>query len=336
MPRCCGLRLSRRRPPAAAIATETRRPRRILVIFNPAAGRGRRYARRLRRVVGELERRGCNVAVCTTDAPGDAQRMAREADPAFDLIVAAGGDGTVNEVVNGLFAASRPLAVLPLGTGNVLANEIGLPRNPRRIARVIADGTAKPIWPGRAGDRLFVAMTGVGFDAAVLAALDPGLKRRVGKLAFVWAILLCLLHYRPSEFVVSTADGAYRAASVIVTKGRLYAGRFVIAPAARLDDPLLHIVLFRQAGRFAVLRCLGAMMLGALHRLPDVSIITTQRVSVAAGQPVTAGPSLVETDGEIGGRLPLTIEIAEAPLLLVQPGRCGADDFRNRAAASPV
>ena len=290
----------------------------------------------MRRVVAELERRGCIVAVRTTHGPGDAERLAREADPACDLIVAAGGDGTVNEVVNGLFTSSRPLAVLPLGIGNVLANEIGLPRNPRQLAQVIAEGAPKPIWPGRAGNRLFVAMTGVGFDAAVLSALDPGLKRRVGKLAFVWAILLCLLRYRRSEFVVSTADGAYRVASAIVTKGRLYAGRFVIAPGARLDDPLLHIVLFRQAGRFAILRCLGAMMLGALHRLPDVSIVTAQRLSVAAGQADTAGPSLVETDGEIGGRLPLMIEIAESPLLLVQPGRCIADDFRNRAATSPA
>jgi diacylglycerol kinase (ATP) len=294
-------------------------PRRILVIFNPAAGREPRCKRRLGRVVAELERRGCLVVVRGTCAVGDAERLAREADPAFDLIVAAGGDGTVNEVVNGLVAVPRPMAVLPLGTANVLANEIGLPRNPRQLARVIADGAPRPIWPGRAGDRLFVAMTGVGFDAAVLATLDPSLKRRIGKLAFAWAILLCLYHYRRSEFVVSTAGGAHRVASAIVTKGRLYAGRFVIAPDARLDDPLLHIVLFQRAGRLAVLRYLGAMMLGALNRLRDVSIVTARRVSVTAGEPAPAGPPVVETDGEIGGRLPLVIEIAERPLLLVRP-----------------
>jgi len=107
--------------------------RQILVIFNPAAGRGRNLAKRLSRVVAELEHQGFTVTVLTTQAPGDAERLAREADLAFDLIVAAGGDGTVNEVANGIFAAPRPLAVLPLGTGNVLANEIGLPRDPRRF-----------------------------------------------------------------------------------------------------------------------------------------------------------------------------------------------------------
>ncbi len=310
-------------------------PRRILVIFNPAAGRERRHAKRLGRVVAELERRGCTVTILPTGAPGDAEQLAREADPAFDLIVAAGGDGTVNEVANGIFAA-RPLAVLPLGTGNVLANEIGLPRDPRRLAEVIADGTPKPIWPGRAGDRLFLAMIGVGFDAEVLGALDPWLKRRIGKLAFIWAILVCLGRYRRGEFVVGTEGGAYRAASAIVTTGSLYAGRFIIAPVARLDVRQLHIVLFRRAGRLAVLRYLGAMLLGRLHRLADVSILTARRASVAAGKHAAATPSVVETDGEIRGRLPLAIEIAASPLLLVQPCRRVACDQWNRTAAPLV
>ena len=311
-------------------------PRRILVIVNPAAGRGRSRAKRLSRVVAELERRGCTVTVLPTCASGDAERLAREADQSFDLIVAAGGDGTVNEVANGIFAASRPLAVLPLGTGNVLANEIGLPRDPRRLARVIADGTPKPIWPGRAGDRLFLAMTGVGFDAEVLGALDPCLQRRFGKLGYIWAILLCLWRYRRAEFVVGIEGGAYRAASVIVTTGRLYAGRFVIAPDARLDVPLLHIVLFQRAGRLAVLCYLGAMLLGRLHQLADVSIVAARCASVAAGEPAAAGPSVVETDGEIRGRLPLAIEIAARPLLLVQPGRRVACDQRNLTTAPLV
>jgi diacylglycerol kinase (ATP) len=293
-------------------------PRRILIIFNPMAGRKRYRAARLRGVVAELERLGCIVEVRSTRAPGDAERLAREANPTFDLIVAAGGDGTVNEVVNGLFARSRPMAVLPLGTGNVLANEVGMPRNPRRLAEVLADGKAKPIWPGRAGLRLFVAMTGVGFDAEVLAALDPKLKCRIGKLAFAWAILLCVWRYRRREFVVAAPD-AYPVTSAIVTKGRLYGGRFVIAPNARVDDPLFHILLFRGAGRLAIVRYLAALTLGVLHRLPDVSVVTARRVLVAAFDSDESGISVVETDGEVGGRLPLVIEIAEKPVLLVQP-----------------
>jgi diacylglycerol kinase (ATP) len=304
-------------------------PRRILVIVNPAAGRSGRSAKRLRCVVAELERRGCTVVIRRTCAPADAERLAREAEPAFDLVVAAGGDGTVNEVVNGLAGSSRPMAVLPLGTGNVLANEIDLPRQPGGLARVIAEAAPLPIRTGRVGERLFVAMTGVGFDAEVVGALNQSLKRRIGKLAFAGAILFCLRRYRRREFVVDTEGGIHRVAWVIITKGPLYGGRFVVAPTARLADPLLHIVLFRRAGRLAVLRYLGAMMLGILHRLSDVSIVTAGRVSIASGAPDWGRISLVQIDGEAGGRLPVVVEIAERPLFLVRPGPAAAHDPRE-------
>ncbi len=261
------------------------------------------------------------MVIRRTGAPAEAERLAREAEPGFDLIVAAGGDGTVNEVVNGLAGSSRPMALLPLGTGNVLAHAIGLPCAPEALARVIAEAPPRPIWPACAGDRLFVAMIGVGFDAEVVAALDHRLKRRVGKLAFAWAILLCLRRYRRAEFIVETDGLVHRAASAIVVVGRYYAGRFVIAPEARLADPLLHVVLFRRAGRLAALRGLGAMILGLLPRLPEVSIIAARKVRVEADAPGgdRGHPALVQIDGEVGGRLPILIEISKSPLLLVGP-----------------
>ncbi len=293
-------------------------PRRVLVIFNPHAGRRGRAAVRLRRVVAEIERLGCSAVVRTTGATGDAERLAGDAEPGFDLIVAAGGDGTVNEVANGVWRAGRPFAVLPLGTANVLANEIGLPRRPAELAAVIADAVPQPIWPGRIGDRLFVAIAGIGFDAEVIGRLDQDLKRRIGKLAFVRPILACLWRRRPSFEVC--ADGAvWPAASAIIAKGRFYAGRFVIAPDARLADPLLSTVLFRDAGRLAALRYLGAMVLGVLHRLPDVTIVTARRIAITADDIGSAEAPPVETDGEISGRLPIVARIAERPLLLVAP-----------------
>lgn len=295
--------------------------RRILIIANPAAGHGRRGRSRLRGIVEALEQRGCRVVLRETRAPGDAERLARTADPGFDAIVAAGGDGTVNEIVNGLADAAQAapvLGVLPLGTGNVLANEIGMPRRPAALARVIAEAPPRPIWPGLAGGRRFLAMAGVGFDAAVLAALDPRLKRHIGKFAFIWAICWCLLRYRRREFVVEADGREQRAAAVIVVKGSRYAGNFVVAPAARLDLPLLHAVLFRRPGRLAVLRALTAMALGMLDRLPEVSVLAVRTLTLAAG----GGPAQadgVEIDGEIVGRLPIAISVARDPLLLVQP-----------------
>ncbi len=289
-------------------------PRHILVIVNPAAGRPRRAAKRLQRVVAALERRGCTVAIRRTAARGDAERLAREAEPGFDVIVAAGGDGTVNEVANGLAGSMRPLALLPLGTANVLAHEIGLPREPEALAALIADAEPRPIWPGRVGDRLFVAMAGIGFDAEVISRVDNRLKRRFGRLAFAIAIVQSLRRCRPPDLVARAEGSTFRAASAIVTKGRFYAGRFRIAPGVRAADPVLQIVLFRRGGRLAALRCLAALVCGRLHRLRDVTILEAGEAAFDGAE-----PSLVEADGEIAGRLPVTVGIAAQPLLLLQP-----------------
>jgi YegS/Rv2252/BmrU family lipid kinase len=293
--------------------------RRLLIIFNPAAGRSPK--RRLDAIVEQLGALGCIVVVRETTARGDAEAFAREADAArFDLVAAAGGDGTINEVVNGLSASELPLAVLPLGTGNVLANELGLPRHPKRLARLIASGTARPVWMGEIangaiGARRFVMMAGIGFDAAVVAGLDEALKRRVGKLAFVRAILAEIINYRRNRYSVRCDGVEHQVASAVVSKGHFYAGRFVLAPAARLDEPWLHLVLFMRTGRVAALKYLAAMALGIAHRLSDIRILRTTELTVSE-----PGGAVVEGDGDIVAKLPVQIRVAEKPLLLIQPG----------------
>jgi diacylglycerol kinase (ATP) len=286
--------------------------RRLLVILNPAAGGGWRARRRLARVLAELERLGCTIDLRRTAAPGEAAAFARSAGREYDVVVAAGGDGTASEVANGI-APGQPVALLPLGTANVLAREIGLPWQPRRLAAVIAGGVPRPIWPGRADGRLFLMMAGAGFDAEILRRVTVCSKRRFGRLAFVPAILSAL-GYRPPEIVVRAEGGLYRAASVILARGRHYAGGFVLAPQARLDEPLLHLVLFREAGARAVLRTLVGLALGRLTRLPEVVIVATRTVSLS-GSP----GARLQLDGDLAGGLPVTIGIAEEPLLLVQP-----------------
>ncbi len=247
--------------------------------------------------------------------PGDARRLAQEAEAEFDLIVAAGADGTVNEIVNGL-ASSRPMALLPLGTANVLANEIGLPRRPAELAELIAQGLGQPVWPALVGERLFVAMAGIGFDAETVAAVDPRLKRRFGKLAFAAAAMHCLWRSRQREFVIRTETGSYRAASAILAKGKFCAGGFRLAPRARIADPNLQIVLFRRGDRMAVLRAVAAMAFGMLHRLPEITIVTARSARLD-------GSGLCHADGEVVAELPLAARIADRPLLLVQPAIIG-------------
>ena len=288
--------------------------RRLLIIVNPAAGGLRSRRRRLGRIIAALERRGCSVVMRRAAVHGDAERLAREAEPEFDAIVAAGGDGTVNAVANGLAENPRDLALLPFGTANVLAHEIGLPRRSEALAALIADMPGRPIWPGRIGDRLFLTTAGIGFDAEVVAAVDPRLKHRIGKLAFAWAILLRLPRRRACDLSVLADGVAYRARALIVTNGRFYAGRFVIAPFGNLTEPLLGLILFHAGNRIAVLRYLGALLLGRLYRLRSVTLLGARDIAVFAAETVP-----VQADGEIGGNLPATLSVARQPLTLIQP-----------------
>jgi len=289
--------------------------RRALIILNPAAGRSRSSGRRLGRVVAALERRGCAVVVRRAGPEsGDVERLAREAEAEFDIIVAAGGDGTLNAVVNGMAAAPRAVALLPFGTANVLAREIGLPRDAERLAELIARAPARPIWPGRVGDRLFLTMASSGFDAETVAAVNPRLKRHTGRFAFAWAIMVCLWRYRASELSVRVDGVLHPAATVIAAKGRFYAGRYVIAPSANLAEPMLDLVLFQRSGRLAVLGYLAALLLGSLPRRRDITFLRSRAACVSAAEAVP-----VQADGEILGYLPVTIAIADQPLLLVRP-----------------
>src|SRR5918997_1281966 len=162
---------------------------RMLIVFNPAAGARRR--RRLRRALDALARLGLRPELAETERPGHATLLAGEAaGRGVALVVAAGGDGTIAEVAGGIAGSAAALGILPLGTANVLAWELGVPPAPERAAAVLATGRAAVLRPGfaRYGDgtqRLFVQMLGAGFDAAVVHRLDLGLKRRLGRGAYV-------------------------------------------------------------------------------------------------------------------------------------------------------
>jgi YegS/Rv2252/BmrU family lipid kinase len=297
--------------------------RRLLVIFNPIAGRAARA--KLLRALTALEHLGAQVRLRETAAAGDAEAFASEASRVdFDGVVIAGGDGTLNETVNGLEDASLPIAVFPFGTQNVLAREIGLPRTPERAAEIAMRGPARPVSVGEvvfadgAAPRRFLLMTGVGFDAEVVSGLDLDLKRRIGKLAFAWSILLRLWRYRAVEYAVAVESAAgsarYSAASAIASKARLYAGPFVLAPAAALAHRSFQLAILKHPGRGAALTGLVALAGGFLHRLRQVEIVTV--TSVTFSRPVGAR---VQIDGDPLGRLPITVRIADRPLLLVYP-----------------
>jgi diacylglycerol kinase family enzyme len=292
-------------------------PARMLIVFNPAAGARRR--RRLLAALDLLRGLGQRPEVADTAHRGHAVEIARgAAREGVRVVVAAGGDGTIAEVAAGLSGSDSALGVLPLGTANVLALELGLPRTPAGAAAVLAMGRTALLHPGLARhadgrELLFVQMLGAGFDAAVVHALPPGLKRAIGKGAYVWQTLREMPRY-PFAPLRAELDGAVEtAASVIVTKGRLYAGRFLLAPGADPHEEGFHVAMFRGAGAWAAMRYGAALPLGLLPRLPSVEIRRAATVRLE-GAAVPA-----QADGDAAGCLPVSIGPAPRPMRIVVP-----------------
>jgi len=289
-------------------------PPSLLVVYNPIAGRRRQ--RFLSRVLEALERRGASIRLEPTKARGDAEAMARAAaaDGATQRLVVAGGDGTINEALNGLAGASLPLALVPLGTANVLAHELGLGSGAQSIADAVLDGSPGAVSLGTVNGRRFSMMAGVGFDAHVVRDVSTRLKRAIGKGAYALETLRQLFVFGSRLYDV-TVDGApHRAASVLVCNGHYYGGRFVAAPDARLDRPGFQVVLFLDPGPRATLRYMAALAAGTLARHGRVRILAANRVEIAgpAGEPV-------QGDGDVIAHLPAIFESLPDAAKLVGP-----------------
>ena len=293
----------------------------LRIIHNPAAGRSRQ--RLFERTIRRLRGQGA-ITVARTAAPGDAEALARQAvAEGCARVVAAGGDGTINEVINGLAGSGLPLAILPLGTANVLAREIGLALDPDAVAETIGHGVARPISLGRVtggagAGHYFSLMAGVGFDAHIVADVDLALKQRIGKGAYVAQFLRQLLVFGFPRYRVSLEGEAretHEAASVVIAKARHYGGPYACAPEARLTDTAFHVCLFERAGRLAALRYGMALAAGRLAGRADYRILRASRVRIQ-------GPhdDPVQGDGDIIAALPLEVEMVPGAIELVMPG----------------
>jgi YegS/Rv2252/BmrU family lipid kinase len=284
-----------------------------LVIFNPAAGPRRR--RDLRSFLAPLSAAGLAVTVCETGGRGDAEaRAATAAREGYDLVVAAGGDGTINEIVNGLALGPLPLAICPLGTANVLALEIGLGASMQTAADSVLVGSVRRVALGRAGGRRFVMMAGVGFDAHVVAGVRPAVKRTFGRGAYVLESLRQLVLFPYPRYRLRIDGVWHECASAVIAKGHYYGGAFVCAPDARLDRPDFQACLFLRGGALAVASYACALARGSLARRGDVRLVAARHVIIDGppGDPVQA-------DGDTIARLPVEITVDAASIDLVVP-----------------
>lgn len=280
----------------------------ILVILNPAARSERAKAawRRIEKLP--------NCTMRVTTGPGDAQAVAEAAvKEGFGTIVAAGGDGTVNEVVNGLVGADVSLGILPVGTMNVFAAELGLPGDLDEAWAVIRAGRTRKVDLLRANQQYFIQLAGVGLDAQVVQATSWNFKKNFGPLSYLISAAQ-IAAKKPPRLLVE-ADGITREGSfVLIGNGRYYGGPVAFFKDARIDDGKLDVLIFKNLAYLDIARYLATVFMGKHTTLSDVEYFQTRRALVRSDEDVP-----VEVDGEVVTTLPVTFRISSRKLRVVVP-----------------
>jgi len=295
--------------------------RKATLIANPKTGPYKsRRGIPVEELADYLESLGVDVNLCLTSGPGVATRIAAASagNGSADVIV-AGGDGTINEAMQGIVGTKARLAIIPRGTANVLAHELDIPFDARRAAELIARGNTRRIHLGVAIDdraqvqRYFVLMAGIGLDASVVREVDPSLKKRIGKGAFWISGLSHLASWKPRTFTLEIDGKSHQATFAAIGKSSTYGGQLSITPRARLDKPEFEVCLIQSSSRLRYLRLLShAMREGMPENNEDVVFLKTQKVKAFGDAPV-------QIDGELIGDLPMTFEIAAESLEVIVP-----------------
>jgi len=295
----------------------TSAPRRMAAILNPTSGGGG-YQHEIPLMVDSLRALGWDVAEFPTERRGHATELARRAvAEGYGRICVLGGDGTVNETINGLAGSGVPLAIVPLGTVNVLALELGISLDPPDACKLAAEGTPVQIDLGKAGDRYFSLMAGVGLDALVVAHVNPVLKKTLKEAAFVLQGLSTVLTAHLPLVRIESDEVCAEGYFIVLGNARNYGGAFGITPLADMRDGLLDVCVLKDKSLLGMAHYWLAALLSAHLRHPKVEYFRTAhaRLSVAEGE----GEVLVQTDGEIAGKLPLDCTVVPGALHVITP-----------------
>jgi diacylglycerol kinase (ATP) len=292
------------------------------VIFNPTA-RGEK-AKRFRR---HLDAIASECALKMTSSPGEARQLAKDAvGEGFEIIVAGGGDGTVNEVLNGIGDAQDGfdracLGVLPLGTVNVFARELAIPSRLESAWEIIRQERESKIdlpWVefgenGSRQKRYFVQLAGAGLDARAIELVKYQVKKLVGPLAYVMAGFHALLG-PPSKIGVTGGKHSSTAGLVMIGNGRLYGGQFRLFPKADLRDGLLEICVLPRVNWLTLARCSPELLLRGVLPASAHELFQAETVTLTS-----ESPTPLQIDGELIGHLPATFSLDRSRLRVIAP-----------------
>ncbi len=288
------------------------------LIINPAAGPARRRHRLI--AFGErAPRLIAGLSVHFTEGPEHAAELARSAAKSgVSRVYVAGGDGTVNEALQGLAGSACALCPVPVGTGNVVARELLLPSEPEAA---LLEGQRRPVAPATCGlaegegyRRYFLLMCGIGIDSAVIADLQSGAKAGLGVGAYFLQGGVTMAKYRFPPIRVHADGGDYTGTSIIVANGINYAGGFTLSPDAGLTRPELNLLVLQGTSPAPFLKY-GLGVLAHCHtRMSGVTSVNGTRFTVSADTPMRG-----HVDGELTAALPLTLSAVPGGINLPLP-----------------
>lgn len=294
---------------------------RAALLYNPVARTLARHGELIPRIVELLARQNIDCRAVATVAQGSASEQVKEQIAAgCQLILAAGGDGTVNEVADGMLYTGVPLAIIPGGTANVLARELQLPLLAEKAAAAITKLERRTVTVGAmrtatSSQRSFLCMMGVGLDADIISRLNLDFKAAAGKLAYYMCGFSQVARLLP-EFDVSVDGSPFRASFALVSRVRNYGGDLEIARGASLLRDDFEVVLFRGNLAFQYVPYLLGVALKKIHRMPGVTVLRAKSVVC---HPVPGKRIYAQVDGELASEVPVRAEVLPGALALLVP-----------------
>jgi diacylglycerol kinase (ATP) len=290
----------------------------IVLIGNPAARCA--SSKKIESASAFLKKKGVALEVFLTEKSGDATLLAAESVRRKPYaIIAAGGDGTINEIINGMVNSDVPLAILPLGTTNVLAKELGIPEKVSAALEVAVSKPPRSVSLGKIElesdtdsphSRYFCLMAGIGFDGKAVHDFNSALKKKSGKGAYILSGIKNLLQYAPNQLFYTVEGKEFTGYSSITGKASRYGGNFRITPDADLSDPSLYTCIFQGNKRSDLLRYVYRAITGRLLAEKDVIYLKSTSVEVL-------GTAHIQIDGDYLGVTPARITVVKDALKII-------------------
>jgi diacylglycerol kinase (ATP) len=285
--------------------------KKIAIIFNPKAGSGKKAT--LDRIIKKLSSTN-KVELFETKAKGDATNISRKESDNFDIIIAAGGDGTIHEVVNGI-SNNTLLGIIPMGTANIVAIEAGITNNIDHICKIINEGVTKKIFTPTINNQKFILMAGIGYDAQVVNSINPKLKKIFGKFIFILEAFKQFFKLKDFNISVKVDGQTYKGNWVLVTNAKHYAGPFSITNSANIFNDVLVCYVFANLTKLNFLQSLWFIIAnGDLSKSKHIVTLNSNILEINSSSPIP-----VQCDGESFIHTPVAIKNGKNFITMLTP-----------------